>query len=70
MVMQLVGATGGAEGVRAYLPTTAYEAWHGFLAAPAFYGPFTTGLVTSVVWTALTLGVAWILLLRRDITGG
>jgi ABC-2 type transport system permease protein len=70
MVMQLVGATGGAEAVRPYLPTTAYEAWHGFLASPPFYGPFITGLVTSAVWTLLTLGVALVLLRRRDITGG
>jgi ABC-2 type transport system permease protein len=70
MVMQLVGAMGGAEALRPFLPTTAYEAWHGFLAAPAFYGPFATGLVTSVVWTVLTLGVSWVVFRRRDITGG
>ena len=70
MVMELVGATGGAEALRPYLPTTAYEAWHGFLAAPAFSGPFVTGLITSAVWTALTFGVSWTLLRRRDITGG
>jgi ABC-2 type transport system permease protein len=69
-VMQLVGAMGGAEALRPYLPTTAYEAWHGFLTAPAFAGPFLAGLVASVAWTALTLGVSWTLLLRRDITGG
>ena len=70
MVMQLVGAMGGAQALRPYLPTTAYEAWHGFLATPAFFGPFVTGLITSAVWTALTLGASWILLRRRDITGG
>ncbi len=70
MVMQLVGATGGAEALRPLLPTTGYEAWHGFLALPAFSGPFANGLITSVVWTALTFGVSWTLLRRRDITGG
>jgi ABC-2 type transport system permease protein len=70
MIMQLVGATGGAEALRPYLPTTAYEAWHGFLATPAFLGPFTTGLITSAVWTALALGVSWSLFRRRDITEG
>jgi ABC-2 type transport system permease protein len=70
MVMQLVGAMGGAEALRPYLPTTAYEAWHGFLTTPVFTGPFVTGLVASAVWTALTLGVSWTLLRRRDITGG
>jgi len=70
MVMQLIGSMGGAETLRPYLPTTAYEAWHGFLAAPAFAGPFITGLITSAVWTALTLGISWTILRRRDITGG
>jgi ABC-2 type transport system permease protein len=70
MVMQLVGALGGAEALRPYLPTTAYEAWHGFLTAPSFTGPFFHGLVTSAVWTLLTLGASWALLRRRDITGG
>jgi ABC-2 type transport system permease protein len=70
MVMQLAGAMGGIAALRPYLPTTAYEAWHGFLAAPAFTGPLVTGVITSAVWTALTLGISWVILRRRDITGG
>jgi ABC-2 type transport system permease protein len=69
-VMQLVGAMGDIEALRPYLPTTAYEAWHGFLAAPSFTGPFVSGLIASAVWTALTLGISWTILRRRDITGG
>lgn len=69
-VLQLVGAMGGAEALRPYLPTTAYEAWHGLLAAPAFTGPLVSGLVASAVWTVLTLLIAWIILRRRDITEG
>ncbi|MBO0842909.1 MAG: ABC transporter permease [Nocardioides sp.] len=70
MAMQLVGSMGGVEPLRPYLPTTAYEAWHGFLASPMYTGPFVTGLIASVVWTALTLGISWTILRRRDITGG
>ena len=69
-LLQLVGSMGGAEALRPYLPTTAYEAWHGFLADPAFTGPFVTGLIASAVWTAVTLGISWTLFRRRDITGG
>jgi ABC-2 type transport system permease protein len=69
-VLQLVGSMGGAEALRPFLPTTAYEAWHGFLAAPVFTGPFVTGLIASAVWTVVTLGISWTLLRRRDITGG
>ena len=69
-VLQLVGSMGGAEALRPFLPTTAYEAWHGFLASPIFTGPFGTGLIASAVWTVVTLGLSWTLLRRRDITGG
>lgn len=69
-VLQLVGAMGGAEALRPYLPTTAFEAWHGFLASPVFTGPFVTGLVASAVWTVVPLALAWLTLRRRDITGG
>jgi ABC-2 type transport system permease protein len=70
MVMQLVGALGGVEAVRPFLLTTPFEAWHGLLADPRFTGPLTEGLFTSAAWCALSLGVALLMLRRRDITGG
>ena len=70
MVMQLVGALGGVEAIRPYLLTTGFEAWHGLLADPRFTGPLTGGLLTSAAWCALSLGAAFVLLRRRDITGG
>ncbi len=70
MVMQLVGALGGVEAIRPFLLTTPFEAWHGLLAAPRFTGPLADGLLTSAVWCALSLGAAFVLLRRRDITGG
>ncbi|GAW51875.1 MULTISPECIES: ABC transporter permease [unclassified Nocardioides] len=70
MVMQLVGALGGVEPIRPFLLTTPFEAWHGLLADPRFTGPLTDGLLTSAVWCAVCLGAAFVLLRRRDITGG
>lgn len=70
MVMQLVGALGGIESLRPYLLTTPFESWHGLLARPGFEGPVLSGLITSAVWSALSLGAALFLLRRRDITGG
>ncbi|MGZ4446649.1 MAG: ABC transporter permease [Nocardioides sp.] len=70
MVMQLVGSLGGIEAVRPLLPTTAFEAWHGLLTDPRFSGPLLEGLLVSAVWSALALGTAFVLLRRRDITGG
>jgi ABC-2 type transport system permease protein len=70
MVMQLVGALGGVEPLRPYLLTTAFESWHGLLADPRFSGPLLEALLVSGGWTALSLAMAYVLLRRRDITGG
>jgi ABC-2 type transport system permease protein len=70
MVMQLVGALGGIESLRPFLLTTAFEAWHGLLTAPRFTGPLVEGLLVSAGWSAVCLAAAFVLLRRRDITGG
>jgi ABC-2 type transport system permease protein len=70
MVMQLAGSLGGIEAVRPFLLTTPFEAWHGLLAEPRFTGPLVDGLLTSAVWSVGTLAAAFLVLRRRDITGG
>ncbi|EON22048.1 hypothetical protein CF8_4115 [Nocardioides sp. CF8] len=70
MIMQLVGALGGVEAIRPFLVTTSFETWHGLLTEPRFSGPLVEGLLVSGAWCAITLAVAFVLLRRRDITGG
>ncbi len=70
MVMQLVGALGGIEAVRPFLLTTGFEAWHGLLTGPRFSGPLVQGLLVSGVWCIASLAAAFLMLRRRDITGG
>jgi ABC-2 type transport system permease protein len=70
MVMQLVGALGGVEAIRPFLLTTAFESWHGLFTEPRFTGPLVEGLVVSGCWSALALATAFVMLRRRDITGG
>ena len=70
MVMQLVGALGGVEAIRPFLVTTSFEAWHGLFAEPQFTGPLLAGLLVSTGWSSLCLGLAFLVLRRRDITGG
>lgn len=70
MVMQLVGALGGVESIRPLLPTTSYESWHGLLAEPGFTGPLLSGVLVSGAWCLVCLGTAYVLLQRRDFTGG
>jgi ABC-2 type transport system permease protein len=70
MVMQLVGALGGVEAIRPFMLTTPFEAWHGLFTDPHFSGQLVQGLVTSAVWCAISLSAAFVMLRRRDITGG
>ncbi|MCW3038302.1 MAG: transporter permease [Solirubrobacterales bacterium] len=70
MVMQLAGGLGGVEAIRPLLLSTPFESWHGLLVEHPFHGPLVTGLITSAIWCVLTLGAAFVLLRRRDITGG
>jgi ABC-2 type transport system permease protein len=70
MIMQLVGTLGGVEAIRPFLVTTSFETWHGLLTEPRFSGPLIEGLLVSGAWCAITLAVAFVLLRRRDITGG
>ena len=70
LVMQLVGALGGIETLRPYLLSTPFEAWHGLLAEPRFTGPLLDGVVTSAGWSVVCLTAAFLIMRRRDITGG
>ena len=70
LVMQLVGTLGGIETLRPYLLSTPFEAWHGLLAEPRFTGPLLDSLITSTGWSLVCLTAAYLVLRRRDITGG
>jgi ABC-2 type transport system permease protein len=70
MVMQLVGALGGIEPVRPFLLSTPFEAWHGLLTEPRFTGPLTQGGLVCAAWALVSLAAGYLILRRRDITGG
>lgn len=70
MVMGLVGSLGGIETIRPFLLSTPFEAWHGLLTQPRFTGPLTEGLLVSGAWSLIALAGSFVLLRRRDITGG
>jgi len=70
MIMQLVGALGGLEGIRPLLITTPFEAWHGLLVQDRFTRPLVEGIAVSAGWCLVCLGSAYASLRRRDITGG
>jgi ABC-2 type transport system permease protein len=70
MVMQLIGSVGGIAALRPLLLSTPYEAWHGLLAEPRFTGPLVQGLEVSAAWSAVCLAAAFVMVRRRDFTGG
>ena len=69
MAMQLLGLIGNGSWVHLLLVSSAFEGWHGLFTTPAFFGPLVIGLVVSAGWFVACVGVAWLLIRRRDITG-
>jgi ABC-2 type transport system permease protein len=67
---QLIGWLGGIDAERRLLPTTPFDAWHGLLTQHRYYDLITQGVLVSVGWIAICIGVAYLVLRRRDITGG
>jgi ABC-2 type transport system permease protein len=70
LATQLVGWLGGIDSERRLLPTTPFDAWHGLLTQHRYYDLITQGVLVSGGWIAICLGIAFVALRRRDITGG
>ncbi len=70
LLMELGGALGGAQVLRPWLLTTPFEAWHGLLADPVFTGPLREAVITCTTWSVVCLTAGYLILRRRDITGG
>jgi ABC-2 type transport system permease protein len=66
LAMQLIAYVDGPEAVRRLLLTPAFDAWHGLLSEPPYYGPLVNGTMTSAAYFVFSVGVAYWLLLRRD----
>lgn len=69
MALQLAAFVDGPEPVRRLLITTSFNAWHGVLADPGFYGPVAHGAIVSSVYLVVCLALAYRILQRRDIGG-
>ena len=70
LATQLLGWLGGIDAERRLLPTTPLDAWHGLLTQHRYYDLITQGVLVSGGWIAICVGVAYVVLRRRDITGG
>ncbi len=65
--LQLVAFAEMPEMLRRLVPTTAFEAWHGLLTQPAFYGPVAYGGLVNVLCGAAAIAAARRMFLRRDV---
>ena len=65
-VLEIVAFADGPELLRRLLPTTAFEAWHGMLTHPAFYGPVVHGTIVSALYGGVALLIARRMFLLRD----
>jgi ABC-2 type transport system permease protein len=70
LLMQLIGILPGFGGIKPYLLTTQFDAWHGFLRTPIDWAPVTRGGWVSLVYIVVALTAAYLTFLRRDVAGG
>ena len=69
LVMQLLALFGNGEVVHLLLLSSAFDDWHGLLAAPHFYSQIEVSSIISVGWIVACLGASWLILRRRDFAG-
>jgi ABC-2 type transport system permease protein len=69
LLMQLLGALPGTEPIRPYLLSTQFSAWHGLLRTPADWVPIVRAAWVCALYTAVPLGIAYVVFLRRDVAG-
>jgi ABC-2 type transport system permease protein len=69
LFMQLLGVLPGTESFRPYLLGTQFDAWHGFLRIPADWAPVIRALWVCSLYILTPLFAAYVVFLRRDVTG-
>jgi ABC-2 type transport system permease protein len=66
----VVSGLSAIDPVRAWLPTTGFDAWHGLVRDHAYADQVQAALVVSIVWILVALLVAAVVAARRDIVDG
>lgn len=70
LLLALVTLIPGLEGAGPYLLTTQYQAWQGLLATPTNWAPILHSLWVCALYAVPALLAAYLVFLRRDVTGG
>lgn len=66
LVTQLLDLIGHGVVVRELLIGSGFDGWHGLLTSHPYYGPLLVGSAASLAWIVGGLGVAWMIMRRRD----
>ena len=60
----------GLEGIKPYLLTEQYEAWHGLLRTPTNWAPIGHSAWVCALYAVPALIAGYLVFLRRDVAGG
>ena len=70
ILLYILGGIPGLEGVKPYLLTEQFEAWHGLLRTPTNWAPIGHSAWVSALYAGPALVAGYLVFLRRDVAGG
>jgi ABC-2 type transport system permease protein len=70
ILLYIVSAIPGLEGIKPYLLTEQFQAWQGLLRTPTDWGPIAHSAWVCALYGVPCLFAAYLVLLRRDVAGG
>src|SRR6202035_2133238 len=70
LLLFIIAQIPGLEGIRPYLLTEQYEAWHGLLRTPTDWAPIWHSLWVCSLYAVPALIAGYLVFLRRDVAGG
>jgi ABC-2 type transport system permease protein len=70
ILLYIVAQIPGLEGIKPYLLTEQFEAWHGLLRTPTNWAPIGHSAWVSALYAVPALVAGYLVFLRRDVAGG
>ncbi len=70
ILLYIVSGIPGIEGLKPYLLTEQFENWHGLLRTPTDWTPIWHSAWVCALYAIPSLFAAYLVFLRRDVTGG
>jgi ABC-2 type transport system permease protein len=70
ILLYILSGIPGLEGVKPYLLTEQFENWHGLLRTPTDWTPIWHSVWVCALYAVPSLFAAYLVFLRRDVTGG